>query len=50
MSKPVMVKCAEEGCNRLVFPEQRRCWEHKLKWRDAKIAALMGRGKRRGKP
>lgn len=41
--KRTMVKCAEEGCKRLVFPKQMYCWEHKLKRRDKVIKRIKNR-------
>lgn len=38
-----MVECSEPGCNRLVFKGQGKCWEHKLKDRDARIKRITGR-------
>ena len=36
----VMVKCSVKGCKKLVFPEQEKCWEHKLQARDKKLRGL----------
>ena len=35
-----MIKCATQGCKRLVFPGQKQCWLCWLKKRDERLGPL----------